>query len=222
MQKACSTHRPCITKHPKTSICYHFRRVYQDVFKIEIGLCSQLLLQTKTNIMKKEVPLSLKLIRGAIGKEFVIKHYKDGAVKTKYPDMSGIVASTKQRKCRNLFKEAVAYAKGVIADSERKTCWQKKLRKRNAVYNAAVKEFMLREKKAKQQAFIATNRLLRNAMMNSQKNINSGIDRLNDDINFIPAMLYYQFWTLKKMVPTPWLVPHQPKSLNYHKLSNTV
>jgi hypothetical protein len=133
--------------------------------------------------MKKELPLSLKLISGAIGKEFVIKHYKDGVVKTKYPDMSGIVASTRQRKCRNLFKEAVAYAKDVITDSERKTCWQKKLRKRNAVYNAAIQEFMLREKKAKQKGLIAANRLLRNAMMNimAEKNkIASCVNSIED------------------------------------------
>lgn len=72
--------------------------------------------------MKKQLPFSLTLIRGAIGKEFVIKHYKDGAVRTRYPDMSGIVATPRQRKCRNLFKEAVAYAKEVIADAERKAC----------------------------------------------------------------------------------------------------
>src|ERR1700712_1516 len=114
--------------------------------------------------MKKELPFSLKLIRGAIGKEFVIKHYKDGAVKTKYPDMSGIIASTRQRKCRNLFKEAVTYAKEVIADAGCKTCWQKKLRKRNSVYNAAIKEFMLKEKKARQSELIESNRLLKKAM----------------------------------------------------------
>ena len=97
--------------------------------------------------MKTALPLSLKLIRGAIGKEFVIKHYKDGIVKTKYPDMSDIVASMRQRKCRNLFRDAVAYAKEVVADKERKICWQKILRKPNPVYNAAIKEYMLREKK---------------------------------------------------------------------------
>ncbi|MEO8769395.1 MAG: hypothetical protein ABI402_04905 [Ferruginibacter sp.] len=119
--------------------------------------------------MKQALPFSLTLIRGAIGKEFVIKHYKDGAVKTKYPDMSGIVATVRQRKCRNLFKEAVAYAKEVIADVERKRCWQEKLRKRNAVYNAAVKEYMLREKKEKQQQLLETNRLLRNAVKKWQE-----------------------------------------------------
>ena len=77
--------------------------------------------------------------------------------------MSAIVATIHQRKCRNLFKEAVAYAKAIIADEARKTCWQQKLRKRNAVYNAAIKEYMLSAKKEKQKQFIEANRMLMNA-----------------------------------------------------------
>ena len=130
--------------------------------------------------MKKELPLSQKLIRGAIGKEFVIKHYKDGAVKTKYPDMSGIVASKHQRKCRNLFREAVAYAKEVIADANRKTSWQKKLRKPNGVYNTAIKEYMLREKKALQKELPATNLLLKKAVMNAKKENNKVVKGINN------------------------------------------
>ncbi|MEO8771181.1 MAG: hypothetical protein ABI402_13890 [Ferruginibacter sp.] len=132
--------------------------------------------------MKKDLPFSLTLICGAIGKEFVIKHYKDGTVKTKYPDMSGIVATVHQRKCRNLFKDAVAYAKEVIADIDRKVCWQKKLRKRNSVYNSAIKEYMLRAKKEKQNQFIETNRLLIYALKIS----GNGNDQAANSIN-IPA-----------------------------------
>lgn len=39
------------------------------------------------------------MVQGAIGKKYVIKHYKHGIVKTKYPDMTAIVASEKQRAC---------------------------------------------------------------------------------------------------------------------------
>ena len=89
------------------------------------------------------------MIRGSIGKQFVIKHYGRRVIMTKFPDMSGIEASPDQRICRNLFKEAVAYAKTVIADPVRKKEWQKKLRRRNGVYNKAIKEFMLRERMVK-------------------------------------------------------------------------
>ena len=95
---------------------------------------------------RKKIPLHLMWIRGAIGKEFVIKHYGRRIVKTKFPDMSGIIASSQQRKCRNLFAEAVLYAKTVIADPRQKAEWQKKIKRRNGVYNKAIKAFMLREK----------------------------------------------------------------------------
>lgn len=94
---------------------------------------------------KPELPLLLRQMKGAVGKEFVVKHYRYGAIRTKYPDMSNVVASAKQRKCRTVFQEAVAYAKSVIGDKGRKAQWQRKLRRHNGVYNAAIKEYMLRK-----------------------------------------------------------------------------
>jgi hypothetical protein len=44
---------------------------------------------------------------------------------TKFPDMTRIKASAGQHKCRNLFREAVTYAKTVIADKVKKKEWQK-------------------------------------------------------------------------------------------------
>ncbi|MEP7111244.1 MAG: hypothetical protein ABI760_24825, partial [Ferruginibacter sp.] len=78
--------------------------------------------------MKNRVKLSFvqRMIQGAIGKEYVIKHYRYGIIKTKFPDMTKIIAFPGQRKCRNLFREAVAYAKSVIADKEKKKEWQKR------------------------------------------------------------------------------------------------
>ena len=98
---------------------------------------------------KPEIRFLQRRIQGAIGKEYVIKHYSYGAIRTKYPDMCRIIASPKQRTCRNVFKEAIAYARLVIADPERKAQWQKRLRRHNSVYNEAIKEYMLREKRKK-------------------------------------------------------------------------
>ena len=98
---------------------------------------------------KPEIRFLHRHIQGAIGKEYVIKQYTYGAGRTKYPDMSRIIASTRQRKCRNVFKEAVRYAKSVIANPALKAQWQKRLRKHNSVYNVAIKEYMLREKRKK-------------------------------------------------------------------------
>jgi len=115
---------------------------------------------------KPKLPFSLQLIRGAIGKEFVIKHYRYGAIKTKYPDMTRIIASARQRKCRNIFKEAVAYARQVIADPVIKAAWQKRLRRHNGVYNNAIKFYMLKDKQDKQRTEMLTARMIRLAFKN--------------------------------------------------------
>ena len=89
-------------------------------------------------------------IRGAIGHDFVIKHYRYGVVKTKFPDMTKIIASAQQRKCRNLFKEAVDYANKVYADPVKKSEWTNKSRKKHRVFNYIIKEYMLAAKEAAQ------------------------------------------------------------------------
>ena len=111
-----------------------------------------------------ELDFMHQLVQGAIGKEYVIKHYCYGPIRTKFPDMTIIIASAGQRKCRNLFKEAVAYAREIIADPERKKAWQKKLRRRNSVYYAAIKEFMLREKRKKEKEMERARQLIARAL----------------------------------------------------------
>jgi hypothetical protein len=76
---------------------------------------------------RNKVPLQWQNIRGSIGKQIVIKHYSWGVIMTKFPNMSGIIASAKQRKCRNIFKEAVVYAQAVIADPIKKKEWQSRI-----------------------------------------------------------------------------------------------
>jgi hypothetical protein len=94
----------------------------------------------------KKVPrLLLSIIQGAIGKSFVVKHYKGRKIViTKFPDMSGIVASAKQRVRRELFREAVVYAQWIIADEDRKKAFRKTLprRKQRKVYQAAIQLYM--------------------------------------------------------------------------------
>ncbi len=121
----------------------------------------------KAYIKKPVLPFSLRLIRGAIGKKFVIKHYKYGIVKTKYPDMTKIIASIKQRKCRDGFKEAVAYAKQVISDDALKKAWQKKIKRRNGVFNSAIKFYMLKNKRDKERMDLLIARMIRLAFKNA-------------------------------------------------------
>lgn len=85
-------------------------------------------------------------ISGAVGKKIVYKQYKDGEVITKFPDMSRVIASKGQRTCRNVFKEAVAYAQSINNDPEKKKAYRKS-RKNQTVFNAAISEYMRRVKK---------------------------------------------------------------------------
>jgi hypothetical protein len=99
----------------------------------------------------KQIPrLLLSIIRGAVGKRFVVKHYRGKRKKlvvTRYPVISGIVASEQQRVRRDLFREAVVYARWIISDEERKKAFRKKLpgRKQRHVYQAAIQLYMSRQ-----------------------------------------------------------------------------
>jgi hypothetical protein len=63
--------------------------------------------------------LILEGLRGKIG-EIVIKQYRYGTVVTKLPDMSNVKSTRLQKKKRKRFKEAVAFAKSILADPEKK------------------------------------------------------------------------------------------------------
>jgi hypothetical protein len=94
-------------------------------------------------MVMKKIPFHLQLIRGAIGKRFVIKHYGKKIVMTAFPDMTQIKPSIKQQECRQQFAAAVAYAQGVINNAEQKELWQKKIKKGKSVYRAAIQEYLL-------------------------------------------------------------------------------
>jgi dimeric dUTPase (all-alpha-NTP-PPase superfamily) len=80
-------------------------------------------------------------------KQIVYKQYKGGQVVTKFADMSNIIASASQRNCRNLFKEAVAFARAINNDPEKKKAYLGKTAKNKSVFNAAIVEYMKRMKR---------------------------------------------------------------------------
>jgi hypothetical protein len=96
----------------------------------------------------ERMPFYYRMIRGAIGRKFVVKHYEGGrVVVTRFPDMSGIVATEKQRVRRDLFREAVVFGKWIIADEGRRLAFKNTLprKKRRKVYQAAM-QIYIREK----------------------------------------------------------------------------
>ena len=148
-------------------------------------------------MMKKHrIPKHLWYVRGGFKGHFVIKHYRGGVVvMTKFPDMSGIIASVRQRRCRNLFARAVVYAKSVIGDPELKAAWQKKIRRRNGVYNKAIKAFMLKEKNVLQRdVFLEMQRLtlaFRNAAM-IKKGLRENVAKLSLQERMVGPTIYLE------------------------------
>lgn len=84
----------------------------------------------------------LKGLRGAIGKEIVIKQYGKKTVVTKYPDMSKVKPSGLQKERRSIFKEAVNYAKAIIYTPELKEQYQQKVKRGQTVYHYALREYL--------------------------------------------------------------------------------
>ena len=88
----------------------------------------------------------LKGLRKSLGKQLVFKKYGDKIVVTKYPDMSRVKRSRRQKLGTDLFRQAVAYAKGVLRDETKRKAIARRLRRGKTVYHAAISEFMKKNK----------------------------------------------------------------------------
>ena len=84
----------------------------------------------------------LHKIRGAIGKQIVVKQYGNKTVITAYPDMSNVKPSKLQRLKRKKFALAIEYARSIINDPVKKAAYARKLKRGARVYNAAIGEFL--------------------------------------------------------------------------------
>ena len=106
--------------------------------------------------MKQRLPFIYRMIRGAIGKRFVIKHYSYGIVKTKYPDMKDILPSEAQKMRRRFFRQAVKYAQAIYANPELKEKKRRMMRKPKRLFQALMKEWF---KQRAERAFLNQRRL---------------------------------------------------------------
>ena len=88
-----------------------------------------------------------KGLSGTIGKQLVFKQYGDKTVVAAYPDMSKVKPSMLQTHNRGIFKEAVAYAKAILCDPERKQAYAQKVAKGKSIYRFAIKEYLRQQKK---------------------------------------------------------------------------
>jgi predicted HTH transcriptional regulator len=78
--------------------------------------------------------------QGKVGKELVYKKRNKKTFVSKMPDMSNIIATKEQAKNRNVFAEAVKFARELKNDPVRSAAF--KLRKGETLYLAAITEYM--------------------------------------------------------------------------------
>ena len=92
--------------------------------------------------------LLLSDIHGQLGKQLVVKQYDYGTVVTKYPDMSRVKRTSRQKQNNGRFKEAVLYAQSIIRNPDKRAAYVKKLARSKktkatrSVYHAAISEFL--------------------------------------------------------------------------------
>jgi hypothetical protein len=86
--------------------------------------------------------LILRGVQGQIGKEIVVKKYGNKTVLSKYPDMTNIKPTKLQKKQRNNFADAVAYAQSINNDPVKKAEYKSKAKRGQSVYQYALKEYL--------------------------------------------------------------------------------
>jgi hypothetical protein len=91
----------------------------------------------------------ISALSGAIGQELVIKQYGDKVVVTKYPDMSKVKPSERQREQRKRMREANQYAQSIMCNPILKESYQKNLQPGESIYKKAVKEYFERVRNVK-------------------------------------------------------------------------
>ncbi len=80
---------------------------------------------------------------GKLGNDLIFKTYRFGTVASKYPDMSKVKLSARQKKTNRNFAEAVGYARSVIADTSLKKAYEKKAKKSGrTIYHLALSDFL--------------------------------------------------------------------------------
>src|SRR5437867_1343369 len=107
---------------------------------------SDIMARTRNNPLLQE-------LRGKIADQIVVKQYGDKTVVSKYPDMSKVKPSVKQKNNRSVFKEAVIYAKSINSDPERKKEYTGKVKPGESIYHYALREYLTEIKNKKQRFF---------------------------------------------------------------------
>jgi len=89
--------------------------------------------------------LVTETLSGKVG-NIIFKNYNNKTVISKYPDMSKVVKTDKQKENQLRFKAAQAYAKSILSDPERKIALIKTLPKDKTAYHAAISKYLKENK----------------------------------------------------------------------------
>jgi hypothetical protein len=82
-----------------------------------------------------------KELKGALGKQIVIKQYKNKTVVTAYPSSGNNKPSRLQSLYQKDFAKAVKYAQAIINDPVKKKAYAKKIKTGQTVYHFAIAEY---------------------------------------------------------------------------------
>lgn len=91
---------------------------------------------------KSDTNFLLQQLRGAIGKQLVIKQYGTKTVITAYPDTAKKKKrSPLQKLQQETFTAAVKYAQAILRDPVKKKAYAQKVKKGQQVYHYAISEY---------------------------------------------------------------------------------
>jgi hypothetical protein len=84
------------------------------------------------------------LLEGLSGKvgNLVFKNYASGTIISSRPDRSKVILSADQKESNSKFKHAVAFARAVLKDPEKRKEYEDKVKPGQSIYHTALAEFM--------------------------------------------------------------------------------
>lgn len=91
----------------------------------------------------------MKGTSGQLNQQMVLKTYGNKTFLSKLPDMSNVEFTENQKAEQGLFADAIAYARSIISDPEKKAAFKQELEPGRRVYNAAISAYLKEHKKSK-------------------------------------------------------------------------
>lgn len=84
----------------------------------------------------------LKGLQGSIGKTLVFRRCGNKTVVSLYPERSNKPPTEKQRRQRERFRRAVAYARDVVGDAGQRALYEGRVKKGQSVFQYAMREYL--------------------------------------------------------------------------------